>query len=115
MAQPLFASQKRLGSGVLAAERARRLDNHPASLAACLRGLGSGAQPSLWKDLGRVRAPTLLLAGEQDAVFRTLAVRMGAALPDARVEAVPDAGHATHLENPAAWAAAVQRAAARGE
>ena len=114
MAQPLFASQRRLGAAVVARERARRLDNDAASLAACLRGLGSGAQPSLWKELWRVRAPTLLLVGEEDAVFRALAGRMAAALPDARLETVPHAGHATHLENPEAWTAAVLGAPTRG-
>jgi pimeloyl-ACP methyl ester carboxylesterase len=51
----------------------------------------------------------LLVAGERDAKFAGIAREMAAAIgPAARVELVPGAGHAVHLERPAAAAALVE-------
>ena len=44
--------------------------------------------------------PVTLIVGERDAKFRQIAAEMAAALPRARVETVPGAGHAVHLEAP---------------
>ena len=104
MRQPLFASQQHLAPAARAAARALRLANRPRGLAGALRGLGSAAQEPLWHRLHELRLPTLLLAGEGDAKFRRLADAMAQRLPDATVRIVPHAGHATHLENPAAFA-----------
>jgi 2-succinyl-6-hydroxy-2,4-cyclohexadiene-1-carboxylate synthase len=109
LAQPLFATQRALGPERLEAERRRRLRCSAPSLAACLRGLGSGAQPPLWEALGKVHAPALLLAGALDPKFCALARAMASQLTDARVCELPGCGHAAHLENPGAWAAEVTR------
>jgi 2-succinyl-6-hydroxy-2,4-cyclohexadiene-1-carboxylate synthase len=89
---------------VLAAVNAQRLRNRPAGLAAALRGLGTGALPSLWDRLGELTIPVELVVGERDAKFRAVAERMAAALPDARLHVVAGAGHAVHLEQPGAVA-----------
>ncbi len=94
---------------VLAAVTAQRLRNTPAGLAAALRGLGTGALPSLWGRLGELAIPVELVVGERDAKFRGTAKRMADALPDARVHVVPGAGHAVHLEAPGAVAAIIAR------
>jgi len=107
LAQPLFASQARLPAPVRAAERARRLAASPAGLAAALRAMSVGRQEPLLSCLARLRRPTLLVAGADDATYRAHAERMAAVLPDARIAVVPAAGHTTHLENPAAFRAAV--------
>lgn len=107
MALPLFATQRRLPEATLRAARERRLGNDPAALAACLRGLGTGSQPTFWDRLDQVRAPTLLLAGEQDRKFTAIAGRMAEGIPDATLSHVPDAGHTVHLEAPGAWLDAV--------
>ncbi len=103
MAQPLFASQGRLDAAARAAARAQRLANDAAGLAACLRGLGTGRQPSYWHRLHALPMPTLLLAGADDAKFQALGRAMQESIPDATLRLVPDAGHTTHLENPAAF------------
>jgi 2-succinyl-6-hydroxy-2,4-cyclohexadiene-1-carboxylate synthase len=82
----------------------QRLRNTPAGLAAALRGLGTGALPSLWERLGELRVPVDLVVGERDAKFQAIAQEMAAALPAARVHVVAGAGHAVHLEAPAAVA-----------
>lgn len=97
---PLFASQARLPAEARAALRAQRLQNNPLGLANSLRGLGTGAQPSLWERLPALRAPTLLIAGALDEKFTAIARAMAARLPAARLEIVPDAGHTVHLEQP---------------
>lgn len=104
---PLFASQKSLPAGVRAALRHQRLQNNVLGLANSLRGLGAGAQPSLWERLPEVTAPTLLLAGELDTKFVNIAQHMAARLPNARLEIVPGAGHAVQMERPELFQALV--------
>jgi 2-succinyl-6-hydroxy-2,4-cyclohexadiene-1-carboxylate synthase len=89
---------------VVAAARAQRLACTPAGLAAALRGLGTGALPSLWDRLGELRCRVELVVGERDAKFQAIAAEMSGALPDARVHVVGGAGHAVHLEAPGAVA-----------
>jgi 2-succinyl-6-hydroxy-2,4-cyclohexadiene-1-carboxylate synthase len=89
---------------VLAAVQLDRLRNEPAGLARALRGLGTGALPSLWSQLGDVVAPTTLVVGERDEKFSAIASAMSAQMPDAEIVVVPGAGHAVHLEAPAAVA-----------
>ncbi len=84
--------------------RADRLRNTPAGLARALRGLGTGALPSLWDSLISLPMPVALVVGERDRKFMAIAERMRAEIPTATVTVIPDAGHAAHLENPVAVA-----------
>ena len=92
---------------VQAAIGAQRLRSTPAGLAAALRGLGTGALPSLWERLAELSVRVELVVGERDAKFRATAEQMRAALPDGRLHTVRGAGHAVHLEDPAAVAAII--------
>ena len=103
-ALPLFAGQSQEARAVAAAERLR---NTPEGLAAALRGLGTGVMEPLWDRLSELAVPVDLVVGERDAKFRAIAERMGAAIPHARLTAIPGAGHAVHLEAPDAVAAIV--------
>ncbi len=103
MAQPLFATQRRLGEAFLEAARQQRLRNRACALARSLRGMGAGAQPPLHHRLAALRAPVLLAVGAEDEVFRREARELAARLPRARIALVPEAGHAAHLENPSAF------------
>jgi 2-succinyl-6-hydroxy-2,4-cyclohexadiene-1-carboxylate synthase len=109
MALPLFSSQKRLGDEALAAARSQRLRNAPHALANSLRGMGSGAQPSLHAKLSEVRAPVCLVVGDEDAKFDAIARELAALLGNARIERIIESGHAAHLENPAAVARVASR------
>ena len=95
---PVLAGQP---PAVAAAVDADRRRNQPAGLARALRGLGTGALPSLWERLGELGAPVTLVVGERDEKFRAIAAEMARGLPDASVVAVAGAGHAVHLEAPA--------------
>jgi pimeloyl-ACP methyl ester carboxylesterase len=113
MALPLFASQRRLGAAALAAAREQRLANRAHGLANSLRGMGAGAQPPLQGRLGGLRMPVCLVAGEEDSRFRAVARDLAAEIPDARLEVVPSAGHAAHIENPVAFQRIARRFLAR--
>lgn len=89
---------------------ADRLRNTPAGLARALRGLGTGALPSVWDRLAELATPVVLVAGERDEKFRGIAERMARGLPAPEVVVVPGAGHAVHLEDPASVAAAIAMA-----
>ncbi len=106
--QPLFASQARLPAAVRDELRSQRLGNSAQGLANSLRGMSAAAQEPLWDRSREVQVPALLIAGALDAKYCALAQRMAVALPCARLEIVPDAGHAVHLEQPKAFAGAVR-------
>jgi 2-succinyl-6-hydroxy-2,4-cyclohexadiene-1-carboxylate synthase len=100
--QPAFASQP---EGLRERQRPGRLSHDPRMLARLLRSAGQGALDPVWNRLTELRCPVLLTAGEQDRRYARAAGRMAAAMPDARVRLVPDAGHAPQLEAPAEFAA----------
>lgn len=105
LAQPLFAG---LSEQML--YRAERSSNTVDGLAESLRQAGTGAQDPLWERLHRLAMPVLVTAGAEDAKFRAEAERLGAAVgPNATVVTVPGAGHAAHLEHPAAFLEILRR------
>ncbi|HET9719428.1 MAG TPA: 2-succinyl-6-hydroxy-2,4-cyclohexadiene-1-carboxylate synthase [Solirubrobacteraceae bacterium] len=85
-----------------------RLNNTPPGLAAALRGLGTGALPSLWDRLQGLTMPVTLVAGERDAKFRSVAEQMAAEISHAELRTIPAAGHAAHIEAPEAVAHLLQ-------
>lgn len=98
MALPIFASQARLGEAALAVARAERLRGNPKGLARSLRGMGAGAQPPLFDDLPSVQAPILFVAGAEDEAFCEAGRDLASRAPAARFVAIPEVGHAAHLE-----------------
>ncbi len=104
LARPMFAS---LRPAAAAVEDRRR--NTAAGLAASLRNTGTGTQEPLWDRLALLRIPVLIVAGERDAKFTALGHRLADAVgDDATFASVPDAGHAAHLEQPAAFVTLVE-------
>lgn len=95
---PLFASQKNLPPSVRAHIRAKRLVNRALGLAHSLRGMGTGAQPSLWHALSDLHMPVLLLAGAWDEKFCRIARNMHKQLPSSEFRKIADAGHNIHVE-----------------
>lgn len=90
-----------LPEDVGARTHADRLRSTPAGLARALRGLGTGALPSLWDRLGELAMPATLVVGERDRKFTEIAQEMSATIGVGNVVVVPGAGHAAHLEAPA--------------
>jgi 2-succinyl-6-hydroxy-2,4-cyclohexadiene-1-carboxylate synthase len=98
---PVLANQP---EPVRQAVHADRLRSTPSGLAAALRGLGTGALPSLWDRLGELQMPVTLIAGRRDAKFTAIAAEMAARIPHGGVEVLAGIGHACHLEAPQAVA-----------
>lgn len=73
-------------------------ENQPLGLAAALRGMAGRADASSW--LAEIDVPTLVIVGEHDQISTVAEMRtIAAALPDARLVEVPEAGHLAPLEN----------------
>ena len=104
---PLFASQKTLPLDCREKLHQQRLQNSATGLAQSLRGVGTGVQPSLHAQLPTLNIPVLLIAGELDAKFTTIARHMAQALPQSQLHIIPAAGHTVHLERPQAFASLV--------
>jgi 2-succinyl-6-hydroxy-2,4-cyclohexadiene-1-carboxylate synthase len=105
LAQPLFDS---LPAGAAGVEDRRR--NTVAGLRSSLERAGTGAQAPLWDRLGEIGVPVLAVAGARDERFAALAERIAASVGGhGEVALVPDAGHAAHLEQPAAFLALLRR------
>lgn len=103
----LWDSQAMLPGGTRDALRAQRLANRADGLARSLRGAGVGAQGPLHERLAELPMPVLLVAGALDGRYVEQGRLMQRVVPHARLTIVEDAGHAVHLERPAALAAAI--------
>lgn len=97
---PLFESQKGLDPATRDRVRMIRLRHSPIGLANSLRGTGAGQQTPLHDRLGRITAPTLILAGELDQKYVRIAEEMAELIPNTSREIVPGVGHNIHLEDP---------------
>lgn len=106
---PLFASQLALPPERRRDIRAIREANSAEGLAGGLRGMGNGVQPTLWHRLGQLTQPTLLIVGENDHKFVDINRRMASLIPGWQLTLIPGAGHATHIEQPVLFQAAVLR------
>jgi 2-succinyl-6-hydroxy-2,4-cyclohexadiene-1-carboxylate synthase len=104
VAQPMFAG--------IPAERQHlmeRMENTVDGLESSLLQSGTGAQDPSWDRLHRLDMPVLVVAGALDAKFAALGARLQESIgANATLALVPDAGHAAHLEQPAAFLAVVR-------
>ena len=105
---PLFSTQSVVSAPVLAAQHATRLNQRPVGLANSLRGMGTGAQPSLWDRLSELSMPIQLMTGTLDLKFDAIADQMAKSIPHATRIRIRDTGHTVYLEQPSAWLEAVQ-------
>lgn len=105
---PLFESQKMMNAPERQALREQRLRNRVDGLANSLRGMGAGAQPSLWGRLSELSMPVQLIAGAADAKYVAIMQRMKAQMRTARLSVVAGAGHTVHLEQPQDFSALVR-------
>ncbi len=98
---PLFASLAMHED--LPEMKARRVKNRPKALAKSLAEMGTGAQPSLWPKLADNKLPLLLLVGEKDRKFVSIAKKMAVMGNQIIVREIAGCGHNIHFENPAAF------------
>jgi len=105
LAQPMFAA---LPDDPL--ERAAR-SRDARGLANSLRHSGTGTQAWLGRQLEGCRVPALVVAGANDLKFVGEAKKIANTFAISTTSLVKDAGHAAHLEKPAAVAKIVARSA----
>lgn len=103
----VIATQARIPEHYRLPMEARRRRGVALGWANSLRGMGTGAMPPLWDRLGEIALPTLLITGAEDLKFDALAEGLAQGLPQAKHLRIPGAGHAAHLEAPAAFRAAL--------
>lgn len=104
LAGPLFA-----GLSPAVDCRAARRGNTVEGLASSLRLAGTGAQADLWPRLHELAMPVLVVAGAHDQRFAALGRRLAGAIgPSATFATLAGAGHAAHLEQPAAFVALLE-------
>ena len=100
LARPMFSELSDEAAG-----RDARRENTVEGLASSLRLMGTGVQEPLWRRLGELAVPVLLVTGERDDAYLELTMRMAAWVgAHASLVMVPGAGHACHLERPDAFA-----------
>lgn len=100
--QPLFASLRRDEKKLDEMKKSREENREGYALS--LLHMGTGIQPSLWKELDKIKSPTLLIAGELDVKFKTIAKEMAVLIPSANLYIISDAGHNVHFEMPEIYA-----------
>jgi pyruvate dehydrogenase E2 component (dihydrolipoamide acetyltransferase) len=77
---------------------------------------GTSQRPLPDERLARITQPVLLVWGDRDRVIPAAhAEHARAAIGDVEVEVIPNAGHAPHVEQPAAFTAILARFLAGGE
>ncbi len=87
--------------------RLQRLSNTPHGLANSLRGAGTAEAESVLAAAAGIKAPTLLIAGGLDSKYVELGRQLAKSIPHSRLEIVPNAGHAVHLERAHGYAHAI--------
>lgn len=100
---PLIASQCLVPEPLRSEISRRRRAQDITGLGMALRSLSPGRVPSLWSALPRM-TPFVFVHGEQDRAYADVARRIQSANPACSSVEIPQAGHAVHLENPAALA-----------
>jgi 2-succinyl-6-hydroxy-2,4-cyclohexadiene-1-carboxylate synthase len=95
--QPIFKSLKKHKN--FANLLRARLKNNPNCLAKALKEVGVGTQPSLWKDLHKIKSPCLLIAGEFDTKYQRIFSKVHKEIFSSYFVIIKNAGHNVHFEN----------------
>lgn len=77
----------------------RRKKNDPGGIAASLRQMSTGCQPSLWEKLTENRLPAGFFVGEKDTKYVEIGSQMVNLCPNSELVIFPGCGHTLHIEN----------------
>lgn len=101
---PLWESQRTtLSAGARRRLRTQRMAQRVERLAASLRGAGAGCDPAITEQLAGLRLPSLLISGALDRKYCEEAAMLHRGIAGSRWAAIPNAGHAVHIEQPHAF------------
>jgi 2-succinyl-6-hydroxy-2,4-cyclohexadiene-1-carboxylate synthase len=104
---PIIESQERLPTPYLEQLLQRRKEQSSTGLISSINAFGSGRFSPLWESLDQLSVPTTLMVGAEDSKYLNLAKQLAKHMQDSRIKVIPNAGHAPHLENTAAFNAAL--------
>ena len=76
------------------------LNQDPRSMAASLRGFGSGVMPSICDEILNLKIPLHLIAGEKDQKYHQLMAEISQLNSNFTLTSVPNAGHRVHADQP---------------
>jgi pimeloyl-ACP methyl ester carboxylesterase len=100
-AESTAAGFDREGLGALSASPEVDTGHHdPAGLALAARGILTQRDARIIESLPTVAVPTLVLVGADDKPFLAAADYMAAKIPGAVLSVLPDAGHASNIDQP---------------
>lgn len=105
---PILAAMK-APPEIVEAARARVTRISPRGMANQWRIFGRGMREPVWERLPEIAVPTLVVCGTEDTHYVVDAERMAQEIPGAKLELIPDAGHALNFAQPQAVAAAITR------
>jgi len=91
----------------LSPERATSKHLSAAGLAMAARGMLTQRDARVIDSLPAIRVPSLVVVGDKDAPFLGSADYMAARIPGAKKVLIPNAGHASNMDQPQAFNAAV--------
>lgn len=88
-----------------------RVSQHRSAqgLAHAARGMLAQFDSRIIESLDSIKVPTLVLVGEKDQPFLGATDYMAKKIPGATLATIPDAGHASNIDQPAAFNEAVER------
>ncbi|MCX7798175.1 MAG: 2-succinyl-6-hydroxy-2,4-cyclohexadiene-1-carboxylate synthase [Melioribacter sp.] len=78
----------------------KKYKNNAIGLSNSLIGFTTGLMPDYWKKLNLLNFPILLISGNLDEKYTTIAKEMKLKLPDAEHKIANQCGHNVHLEKP---------------
>lgn len=106
---PMFAGLGQRDQAWRDADKAMRLKNTAAGLAASLRGFGQGVQPYLGDRVARLTMPVTVIAGSEDGKYYDEGTRLAGLIPNGELIVLDGVGHAIIAEAPDAVADVVRR------
>ncbi|HIA02116.1 MAG TPA: alpha/beta fold hydrolase, partial [Myxococcales bacterium] len=104
---PIIATQQRLPDPYLDRLLKGRNKQDPLGLISAIFTFGSGRFSPLWEKLDQLPVPITLIVGAEDSKYLNLAHELAKYIQDSWIKVISNAGHAPHLENTAAFGAAL--------
>lgn len=101
MHRPIFDGLQQRGDDWASRDLGHRLENTSNGIAAALRGMGQGVQPSYGGRLDELAVPVLFIAGGKDTPYVAIGEHVAERAPYGRMVVIEDAGHPVIGEAPA--------------
>ena len=107
--QEIFGTIKRFSNEKIKRIKEEKMKSSRIGLANSLLGYGTGVMPYLGSELITLKIPVLLISGGLDDKFTQLNQSLRKLIPSARHKVIANAGHNTHLEEPAKFISIVNQ------